>query len=155
MNDLAPILPYAGTSGWSGTETSRKRALDSDSDGTTSNRQREAYNWLAQIGHWGLTWSDLSKRTGWHHGKASGVLSVLHKADLIVRLEERRNNSAIYVLSEYVEGRAISPHKQRGMTKNQLCKAIMSISNVDGNLSTDSEVLDQILELVNQEMRKL
>ena len=150
MSDVTDIiLPYAGTSGWSGSETSRKRAIDSDTDGTTISRQRATYEWLAQNRFFGMTWRDLSNRTGWHHGNASGVLSVLHKANVIVRLQERRHGSAVYVLPEFVNGRAISPHKQRGMTKHQLGKAIQAIakSNLD-----DGECLDQILILVAKEI---
>jgi hypothetical protein len=156
MSDLTlPILPYAGASGWSGTETSRKRATDEDAQGITTSRQREAYGWLKKSRYFGMTWRDLSNRTGWHHGNASGVLSVLHKSDLIIRLEESRVGSKVYVLPDYVDNRAVSPRKERGLTKNQLCKAILAITDVDGNLTTDSECLDQILELVQQEMRKL
>jgi hypothetical protein len=102
-----------------------------------------------------MTWRDLSNRTGWHHGNASGVLSVLHKSDLIIRLEESRVGSKVYVLPDYVDNRAVSPRKERGLTKNQLCKAILAITNVDGNSTTDSKCLDRILALVQQEMRKL
>ena len=38
---MLPLTPYAGTSGWSGSETSRDRAVSQDKDGTTKNRQSE------------------------------------------------------------------------------------------------------------------
>lgn len=101
-----PILPYAGTSGWSGSETSRQRALTQDRDGTTGKRQRETLRLLQQYGGAGLTWQQLSEMTGWHHGTASGALSVLHKAGKIARLKNvRRNRCAVYVALEALDGR--------------------------------------------------
>ena len=151
LNLTLPVLPYAGTSGWSGTNTSRQRAIDGDSDGTTSNRQREAYKLLGENRYHGMTWRDLSNKTGWHHGNASGVLSVLHQSGVIVRLQESRNGSKVYVLAEYVDQRPISPAKQRGLTKSQLCKAILTIVN---NGNSDGECIDQIMEIISEEMGK-
>lgn len=101
----APELPYAGTSGWSGSSTSRERAMRADSDGTTSERQLLVLSLLAKRGASGLTWREVSVLTDWHHGTASGVLSVLHKAERIARLTERRGKCLIYVLPEHVNGR--------------------------------------------------
>ena len=108
---VTPITPYAGTSGWSGSETSKARAVQEDTDGTTSKRQEDTLCDLYDAGYYGLTWHELAELHGWHHGQASGVLSVLHKADLIVRLKERRGKSAVYVSPAYVKGRAISERK--------------------------------------------
>ena len=41
-----PVLPYGGTSGWSGSETSRLRATEQDSNGVTASRQQEVLNML-------------------------------------------------------------------------------------------------------------
>ena len=106
-----PVAPYAGTSGWSGSDTSKERVIREDEDGTTSKRQNDALNALFDTGEKGLTWNELAKWYEWHHGQASGVLSVLHKANLIVRLKARRNKSAIYVLPNYINGREISERK--------------------------------------------
>ena len=112
INQLAqPITPYAGTSGWSGSETSKERAIREDKDGTTSQRQEDTLCDLFDAGYDGLTWHELAELHGWHHGQASGVLSVLHKADLVVRLKERRGKSAVYVVPAYVKGREISERK--------------------------------------------
>lgn len=102
--------PYAGTSGWSGSETSRERAEREDADGTTSKRQRRALRWLDVSQARGMTWKDMAIRNGWHHGQASGVLSVLHKAGKIERLTERRDRCQVYVLPEYVNDRETVPH---------------------------------------------
>lgn len=106
-----PILPYAGTSGWSGSETSRERAVTADRNGTTRLRQSLTLNHLNHNGERGLTWKDLSEITNWHHGTASGVLSVLHKKGLIERLTTKRDKCAIYVASNYVAGRPVAIRK--------------------------------------------
>lgn len=106
-----PALPYSGTSGWSGSDTSRERAEQADSDGTTSKRQLQVVDHLSQAAFRGMTWRDLSDETGWHHGTASGALSVLHKTGVIYRLTARRNGCAIYVLPEFLRKRETAPHR--------------------------------------------
>ena len=107
-----PVLPFAGTSGWSGSDSSRDRAKGQDSDGTTANRQTLTLRVLWEESKYdGITWSELTDRTGWHHGSSSGVLSVLHKEGLIVRLKERRNKCAVYVAPVFVNGRERSERK--------------------------------------------
>ena len=90
-------LPYNGSSGWSGTDTSKNRADRADSSGDTSRRQRETIEHLFMAHKDGLTWRELATITGWHHGQASGVLSVLHKDGKIARLLDRRDRCRIYV----------------------------------------------------------
>ena len=98
LNDAADAsLPYNGTSGWSGTDTSEERAITADTTGDTSRRQREAIEHLFMAHKDGLTWRGLARITGWHHGQASGVLSVLHKEGKIARLLDRRDRCRIYV----------------------------------------------------------
>jgi hypothetical protein len=99
------VLPYNGTSGWSGTNTSENRALNNDRSGRTSEVQGEVIYQLGLSGGDGLTWKELSEYTDWHHGTVSGALSVLHKAGKISRLLETRNRCRVYVLTEYVYGR--------------------------------------------------
>jgi DNA-binding MarR family transcriptional regulator len=100
-----PLTPYAGTSGWSGSETSKERAKTEDSNGTTFQRQKITLDYIKYYENYGVTWKELSDLTGWHHGSASGVLSVLHKEGYIVRLKDRRNRCAIYVHPVYLQGR--------------------------------------------------
>lgn len=102
---ILPVLPYGGTSGWSGSSTSYERAIRSDRTGFTRNRQDFTLGLLRRAGIDGLTWKELSEQTGWHHGTASGALSVLHKDGQIARLAERREKCQIYVLRENVLGR--------------------------------------------------
>jgi hypothetical protein len=102
-----PELPYNGTSGHSGSDTSRQRALSADRSGKTALRQAQALNLLSQRDLLGLTWKELSQITGLHHGTASGVLSVLHKTGRIARLKESRDGCKVYVDVSCIEGRVI------------------------------------------------
>jgi hypothetical protein len=102
-----PELPYNGTSGHSGSDTSRQRALSADRSGKTALRQAQALNLLSQRDLLGLTWKELSQITGLHHGTASGVLSVLHKTGRIARLKESRNGCKVYVDVSFIEGRVV------------------------------------------------
>jgi DNA-binding MarR family transcriptional regulator len=113
MSLEAPILPYAGTSGWSGSEASKERAVSADKSGQTHARQKYTSIAIAQSGENGLTWKELSEITGWHHGIASGVLSVLHKQGEVVRLREQRNRSSIYVHPVFQFGRPIAKRKTK------------------------------------------
>ena len=100
-------FPYAGTSGHSGTQTSKERALDADRSGQTARRQAEALKLLDKQKSFGITWKELSEVTGLHHGTTSGVLSVLHKTGRIARLKERRNRCKVYVSLDSIQGRVI------------------------------------------------
>lgn len=121
-----PVLPYGSaddddpegrSSGWSGSDTSRERARRDDDDGTTSKRQRAVMAHLIRAGSHGVTWEELARAHGWHHGQASGALSGLHKAGRIARLttEHARGRCAVYVAPEHVNGRAMSPY---GVTRS-------------------------------------
>jgi hypothetical protein len=102
-----PELPYNETSGHSGTDTSKARAIHADRSGKTAMRQAQALELLNQMNQSGLTWKEFSQITGLHHGTASGVLSVLHKAGRIARLKESREGCKVYVGLNWVENRVI------------------------------------------------
>lgn len=109
----APVTPYAGTSGWSGSSTSEARARTADTDGTTRDRQATVLGILSLAGYDGATWKDIAGMTGWHHGTASGALSVLHKEGMIVRLSELKDRCKIYVLPDYTGGRETERHGRK------------------------------------------
>ena len=94
-------VPYNGTAGWSGTDTSEQRALDNIHSGRELNNQQLALAYLKLAGELGLTWKELATITGWHHGTASGVLSVLHQSGAIVRAVKVRNRCKVYVHQNY------------------------------------------------------
>lgn len=111
--EFNPELPYNGTSGWSGSETSEARARKQDVDGTTTKRQKDALMFLWEQHENGCTWKELAEAFGVHHGSASGVLSVLHLAERIERLALTRNRCKIYVMPEFVAGRETEKRKQK------------------------------------------
>lgn len=104
-----PITPYAGTSGWSGSETSRRRAERADTSGLTGRRQREVVRVVASRGVHGATCAEVQAALQIGHGSASGALSVLHYAGRLDRLTLERNNQQVYVLPEDVRGRERAP----------------------------------------------
>lgn len=101
----APVLPYNGSSGWSGTDSSKERADRDDAFGSTKKRQEYILNLLKSRGEEGATWKEVSALSMMHHGQSSGALSVLHKDGEIARLTEKRDRCRVYVLPEYVHGR--------------------------------------------------
>ena len=101
----AVSLPYAGTSGWSGTETSRQRAVTRDTNGDTAEVQTVVYRYLLWQRETGSTWKEIAEASGWHHGTVSGALSVLHKTGKIARLLETRARCRVYVLPSYIGDR--------------------------------------------------
>lgn len=107
-----PLTPYAGTSGWRGSEASHDRVVEDDSTGVTTKRQNQALRDLAEAQWRGLTWKELGDLHGWHAGQSSGCLSVLHLEGLVVRLKQRRNRCSIYVLPEHTLNRPISERKR-------------------------------------------
>lgn len=112
---MPPVLPYKGTSGYAGTDTSRERAEVEASGGTTGARQAKALRLLALGASRGQTWKELALTAGWHHGQASAALSNLHKAGRIARLTERRDRCKVYVLLGNVAGREVeqfAPNKR-------------------------------------------
>ena len=52
----------------------------------------------------------------WHHGTASGQLSVLDKGGLIKRLKEKRGKSSVYVQNPFVNGRELAKPRKRMLT---------------------------------------
>lgn len=96
-----PILPYDGTGGHAGTDTSRERAEDEASDGTLAVRQQRVLDSLADMGAAGATWVTVGQALSLHHGQVSGALSNLHQAGLVFMLKKRHNRSHPYVHSKY------------------------------------------------------
>lgn len=111
MNDKA-YVPYNGTAGWSGSDTSKARALDNVKSGRELNNQQKALHLLKRAGTNGLTWKDIATATGWHHGTASGVLSVLHTSGAIVRTYTVRNRCKVYVHQDFKDEVKVEPRKK-------------------------------------------
>ena len=92
-----PHLPYTNTAGWSGTDTSMARAVDNVTSGRELNNQEKTLTYIKNAGVFGVTWKELAIEMLWHHGNASGVLSVLHKEGEIARLRRTRGRCKIYI----------------------------------------------------------
>lgn len=102
-------LPYAGTEGYAGSETSKQRAQDDVVKGTASKRQRFILILAGRAKEKGITVAELRDST-LHHGRVSGALSVLHKVGKLARLTETRGRCKVYVLPEYVNDRPTEAH---------------------------------------------
>lgn len=105
-----PETPYAGTSGFSGSDTSERRVRRDDADGTTAAGQQAALDVLAHLMGHGITVGEFARSHNVHHGKASAALSVLHKTGRIKRLAQVRKGAKVYVLPEWVGGRDTEEH---------------------------------------------
>ena len=134
------IIPY-GTkgSGWSGSETSRERAEREDATGITGKRQAQVFALLAQHTNDGMTVKEVEEALEIGHGPASSALTHLHRAERVVRLQERRLNQQVYVLRGYAEGRLESPYRPRlgrkhprYLTRDEVLEAMM-----EGSVSED------------------
>ena len=111
------ITPYAGTSGWSGSTTSKERAERQDKDGTTSKRQQAVLVALADLREKGATWIELGTLLGLHHGSISGVLSNLHREGFLCRLKARRGRCQIYILPQFVGDSELEPFRPNVSTR--------------------------------------
>lgn len=98
----AAYVPYNGTAGWSGTDTSKERALYNLRTGKEYNNQQKALAYLKD-NEAGLTWKELAEHADIHHGTASGVLSVLHKSGAILRTTRIRNGCKVYMHIQYAD----------------------------------------------------
>jgi hypothetical protein len=107
LSDAA--LPYKGTEGYAGSETSEDRARRDVISGTASKRQRFILILAGRAKEKGITVAEVRDQT-LHHGRVSGALSVLHKVGKLSRLTEVRGRCKVYVLPEFVNGRPTEPH---------------------------------------------
>lgn len=95
----AASLPYAGTSGFSGTDASMERALTRDATGKTGRVQRAVLDAAAAAGLPGVTIKDLRLEfPDEHHGTLSGALTALHQEGRLARLSTQRDRCSLYVL---------------------------------------------------------
>jgi hypothetical protein len=124
-----PLLPYKGSSGHSGTDSSENRANTRDLNGDTAMLQFTIYNNIRLSQGNGRTVGEL-KHFG-HHGNVSGALSNLHKKKAISRLKEKRGKQKIYVCNQYVDGRETESQGRQ------------NDSNNSSNGSTDSNAVHE------------
>jgi hypothetical protein len=114
-----PVKPYGGaarTGGGAGSATSKGRAAREAANGTLTRRQAEMMALITEAGAFGMTWREISAKTGLHHGQVSGPLSNLHRGGLLAALSEDepggvRNNCGVYILADLAAGRLTRPFK--------------------------------------------
>jgi hypothetical protein len=107
--EFVPSLPYAGTEGYAGSDTSKAQAQHDAVSGVASKRQRYVLIMAARAGEKGITVAELRDQS-LHHGRISGALSVLHKEGRLARLTEIRDKCKVYVLPKFVGDRATENH---------------------------------------------
>ena len=149
------LYPYAGTSGWMGSETSRQRALLDDSAQLPEKRHELTIEYMHTVGSYGTTWFELADALGWHHGKVSAALTRAHRINAIARLTETRGHgrkSKVYVLVEHVDGRKTEPYKPR--PRMQLLRDVRSCLEA-GDIQEAIALLDDVLSPPTTPRRRL
>jgi hypothetical protein len=122
------VLPYNGTSGWSGSEASQHRQMFIDETGETGKRQKDVIQKLRQMGMHGATWREIATALSLHHGQASAALSVLHRAGQISRLTDKRNRCSVYVANNYVNGRTTAESsKTKSSINNKVINELLDL----------------------------
>ena len=97
VDEILPVTPYRGTGGYVRRDTSQARAEEEVASGKLTERQTMVLALLRGAGEKGLTWFQLGKDLGLHHGQISGVLSNLHKDGRVFMLKDTREGSHPYV----------------------------------------------------------
>jgi hypothetical protein len=133
-----PILSYAGSSGWSGTETSAARAAQRDSDGTTLTLQRAILAKCFEAAEEGVTVAEMrSAFERSHHGSVSSTLTALHKSGRVVRLTEVRGRCKVYVAPEHQRDRDSEPYVPQA-SKSETLKAIAALHSREDQTPSQS-----------------
>jgi DNA-binding transcriptional regulator GbsR (MarR family) len=88
--------PYVAAS-----DTSRARANSEDLAGTTTKRRKQVSELLRSEYTYGMTWAEIAKRTGLHHGQVSGALSKLHEMGFVFQRRDTRNGCHPYVHADF------------------------------------------------------
>jgi hypothetical protein len=125
---MVPSMPYNGTGGHAGSDTSKERAEREADDGTLAKRQREIIAFLWAQADRGATWAEVAEHLGIHHGSASGALSNLHKAGRIVRTTDRRGRSEVYMVAEIAATLPVTLAAPRAsVTRKEIAEAVAVI----------------------------
>ena len=74
-------------------------------------RQHVENMFKAQDNYIGYTVEEVRNMTGYHHGQASGSLSILNQKGVLSLLEDRRGDYRIYVLKGREAGRTVVPRR--------------------------------------------
>jgi hypothetical protein len=155
--DFKPSLPYKGTEGYAGSDTSEDAARKAVVSGTASKRQRYVLILAGRAKERGITVAEL-RDASLHHGRVSGALSVLHKVGKLARLTEVRGKCKVYVLPEFVNDRPTEKHGVVHRADKETLDAATTVENwlrrnedADALFDYDSEdpIQGAIWKLVN------
>lgn len=136
------VFPYNGTSGWSGSDTSRARARYLDESGITSQTQQRILHHLHTQGTLGSTWKEMAEALNEDHGTISGSLSNLHKAHHVARLTETRDRCKVYVHPNFIHGRRTEHQGRNRLTDDE----IVELHRIDDDY--DDPDIRYLLELI-------
>jgi hypothetical protein len=90
-----------GTGGYVDRPSSKARAMRESHNGKFSARQQLILAHLERAGGDGMTWQQLAKELGFHHGQVSGCLSNLHRSGFVFMVVEQRDKCHPYVHFKY------------------------------------------------------
>jgi hypothetical protein len=145
------LYPYAGTSGWTSTQTSKKRAQRADRTGLTVERHLETVALLRAAGRYGRTHGEIEDQMGrvveWHHGAVSGALTRGRRTGDIVMLVETRGKvdgraAHVHVHKDYLSDRPYIPYRSRSLPKTlNIIRELLEADDVDGALLFIEDVL--------------
>lgn len=97
-DDLTLFGSYPdGSGGYVDRPASRARAMREIHNGKFSARQKMILSLVERAGGDGMTWQEVGKELGFHHGQVSGCLSNLHRHGYVFMVAEQRNKCHPYV----------------------------------------------------------
>lgn len=96
---------------------------------------------------WGVTWTDVARSLGMHHGQATAALSRLHEKGDLARLpDDRRDHCSIYVTPDHAAGRVTIPQGWRGLRLNpKEVEALQLVLDTDCQNSRALKVVEDAL----------
>lgn len=158
------LYPYAGTSGWTSTDTSRDRALHADSTGLTRDRHIKTMALLEAADAYGRTCYEVEDQQGrvpaWHHGVVSGAFTRGRRIGDICMLKEMRGRGRgkkahVHVHRDYVNGREVIPYRHQSLKKalHEL-QALLELGEVQEALQYIAEMLAPPLAVVPPPRRR-
>lgn len=113
---LYPEPDGTATGGWSGSASSRDRAVYEETSGVRGSRQRQVLDLVRASGARGMTDREVQQALVIGHGSSSGTLTRLHRQGLLERLLERREHNEVYVLPEHAGDRPRAAYRPLGMS---------------------------------------
>lgn len=122
-------LPYAGTSGWSGSSASEERARDLDATGRTGRLQRRVEEHVALRHIFGVTIAELREAMpDEHHGSLSSALTCLSKDGRLLRTTKKRGRCSVYVAPQWLrDGEVALPAKRRTTAEEERARIVAII----------------------------